>query len=285
MIICIFTGLLTPIKDMPYTYTWRIMQGNTTQNINEHLPLTLIENKPVLISLAIIIALGMFTKLKIRLRDIFFISGLTLLAFMSRRQVSMLVLFGGFSAARMIADFFEMYDKEGTVEILNYETTILGEVITIFLVFLISYFSYSGIRNDVFVSQSSYPVEACKWIKENLDYKNIKIFNDYNYGSYMLLQDIPVFIDSRCDLYTPEFNGEYDKAKKKFVGKDIFTDYINISSIGTYYNDKFEEYGITHVITKSKSKLNMLISRDSKYKKIYSDNNFIIYEREEENKV
>ena len=129
-----------------------------------------------------------------------------------------------------------------------------------------------------YISESSYPVEACKWIKENLDYKNIRMFNDYNYGSYMLYQDIPVFIDSRCDLYTPEFNGEKGE-DGKYVGQDIFSDFMNISSIATYYNTKFNEYDITHVMTKNNTKLNMLLSRDEGYKKIYKDDDFIIYER------
>jgi len=115
MIICIFTGLLTPIKDMPYTYTIKIMQGNTTKSINEHLPLTLIDYKPILAVLTLTIAVVAFSKVKIRLRDLFFFCGLTLLALMTRRQISMLVLFGGFVFARIAADFFEIYDKMGLI--------------------------------------------------------------------------------------------------------------------------------------------------------------------------
>ncbi len=278
MIICGFTGLLTPIKDMPYTYTWRIMQGNTTSKINEHLPLTLINNKPILYSLTAFIALLAFTKIKIRARDLFMIGGLTLLALMTRRQVSMLTLFGGIIIARILSELIEKYDLNGTQELINYMTSALGELLTILLVFAISYSIYKPQINDKYVDSNSYPVEACDWIKENLDYKNIKIFNDYNYGSYMMFEDIPVFIDSRCDLYTPEFNGTYNKEKRKFEGQDIFTDYLNISDLATYYQGKFDEYKITHVITKSNSRLNMLLSRDSKYKELYKDSKFIIYE-------
>ena len=62
-------------------------------------------------------------------------------------------------------------------------------------------------------------------------------------------------------------------------GKDIFSDYINISSIGTYYETKFEEYGITHLIMYKNAKLNMFISRDNNYKQLYEDDRFVIYER------
>lgn len=279
MAIAVLTGLLSPLKDMPYTYTWRIMKGNTAKNVSEHLPLTLIENKPVLISITVTLALLIFTKAKIRLRDLLFIGGLLLLTLMTRRQSSMLAIFGGFALARVSTEILDFYDKKGLTDLAKYMTSITGEILTILLIFSMCYVQYKPKMNDKYINEKSYPVEASQWIKENLDYKNIKLFNDYNYGSYMLFEDIPVFIDSRCDLYTPEFNGTYDKNDKKFHGQDIFTDFINISSLSTYYDTKFEEYGITHLITKTNSKLNMFISRDGNYKQIYKDDNFLIYER------
>lgn len=279
MLICLLTGLLTPIKDMPYTYTYRIMQGNTTKSVSEHLPLTLAENIPILVIITATFALAMFTKIKIKLRDIFFFGGLTLLAIMTRRQVSMLVLFGGFVVSTMLANLIEMYDKNGTEDFMKYTTSILGEVLTILLIFIMSFSMYRKNINASYINTSNYPVDATTWIKENLDYKNIKLFNDYNYGSYLLLNDIPVFIDSRCDLYTPEFNGSYNKEEKKYEGKDIFSDYLNISNISTWYDTKFKDYGITHVMCKANSKLKMLISRDDGYKELYNDSKFVIYER------
>ena len=279
MIICVFTGFLTPIGDMPFTYTLKIMQGNTTNSVSEHLPLTLIENKAVLISLVLMLALLIFTDTKITLRDLFMVGGLTLLSLMTRRQVSMLVLFGGIIFAKTLVEFINKLDKKGTEQVIEFMTTTIGEILTILFVFSISYYMYIPNKNAEYISKSSYPTEAVTWIKENLDYENIRLFNDYNYGSYLLLNDIPVFIDSRCDLYTPEFNGEKDE-NGKYSGQDIFSDYINVSSIGAYYDTKFNEYNITHVMTKSNSKLNMLISRDDKYKQVYKDDNFLIYERE-----
>ena len=281
MFICLFTGLLTPIGDMPYTYTLRIMQGNTTASISEHLPLTLIDSKSILFCLTLTIALLIFTDTKIKLRDFFFLAGLTLLALMSRRQISMLVLFGGMVLAKIITELIEKYDKKGTKEVMNFMTSTIGEILTILFIFALSYFMYVPQQNAPYINSSSYPVEAVDWIKENLDYKNIRMFNEYNYGSYLLLEDIPVFIDSRCDLYTPEFNGEKGD-DGKYHGQDIFSDFMNISSIATYYDTKFNEYDITHVMTKTNTKLNMLLSRDDGYKQIYKDDNFIIYERENE---
>ena len=88
----------------------------------------------------------------------------------------------------------------------------------------------------------------------------------------MLFRGIPVFIDSRADLYAPEFSGKAD---------DIFMDFINTSSIGTFYEDTFEKYGITHVITYENSKMNMIITKtnDPHYKELYKDDYFVVYER------
>lgn len=278
MIICAFTGLLTPLGDTPYTYLIKTMQGNTMQNINEHLPLTLINNKEILVVFALFLAILIFTDTKIKLRDFFMLAGLTLLAFMSRRQISLFVLICGFIFAKLIVALLDKYDKEGSNKMITSMTKLLGKTLTILIVILVSFYLYRGKIKAPIVNESSYPVAACDYIIENLDLENIKLYNEYNYGSYLLYRGIPVFIDSRADLYAPEFNGTKGE-DGKYHGRDIFTDYINISNISTYYEDKFEEYGITHVIIKTNSKLNMFLKRDDNYKKLYSDNNFIIYER------
>ncbi len=278
MIICAFTGLLTPLGDTPYTYLVKTMQGNTMDNISEHLPLTLINNKNILVVFAMFLAILIFTDTKIKLRDFFMLAGLTLLAFMSRRQVSIFVLVAGFVFEKLIVSLLDKYDREGSEKVAIGMTKILGKILTILVVILVSFYLYRGKIKAPIVSTTSYPVAACDYILENLDVENMKIFNEYNYGSYLLYRGIPVFIDSRADLYAPEFNGTKGE-DGKYDGRDIFTDYINISSISTYYENKFEQYDITHVIIKKGSKLNMFLSRDDKYDELYSDKNFILYER------
>lgn len=270
MLICILTGLLTPLQGTPYTYLIKTMEGNTTQNISEHLPLTLINSKDIMCYIIILLAILIFTDTKIKLRDFFMIGGLLLLTFMSRRQMSMFVLIGSFVLNNLICSLFDKYDPEGTNKFIKHMTSKLGIALTVGIVVLASLGIFIPKRNSKFISKSSYPVDAVEYIKKNVDLTTMKIFNEYNNGSYLLLHDIPVFIDSRADLYTPEFN----------KGKDIFSDFINISNINIYYEDKFEEYGITHVLIGKKSKLNLLLSRDDKYKELYSDDDFVFYERE-----
>lgn len=278
MLICTLTGLLTPIGTTPYTLLPKLMQGNTTQNISEHQPLTLINNRAMLIIFTVFLMFLIFTDTKLSLRDFFMLAGLTLLTFMTRRQASMFVIVCGFIFAKMSANFLRKYDKDGTDKVIKIMTSLLGKIFTVLLVILLSFIMYKGKINNEFVNSSSYPVKAADYILEELDINNMRLFNEYNYGSYLLYRGIPVFIDSRADLYAPEFNGKKN-ADGKYDGRDIFSDYINTSNITKYYEETFEKYKITHVILKTNTKLNMLISRDENYKELYKDKSFIIYER------
>lgn len=273
MIICALMGLITPIGDTPYTYLYKTMEGNTTKNISEHLPLTLANNTDVICMLIIFLAILIFTSVKIKLSDLFMLVGLCYLMFSTRRQASMFALICSVILTRFLIDLIKRYTKNGLQEA---EKTAkhIGVIIT--LTILMSVVYYDSITNkidDEFVDSSSYPVAACDYILENIDLENAKFYNEYNFGSYMLFRDIPVFIDSRADLYAPEFSGN--------ESEDIFSDFINTSSIGKFYEDTFEKYKITHLLISKKSKTNMIITKteDENYKELYSDDDFIVYER------
>ena len=273
MIICAFTGLLTPLGNTPYTYLYKTMQGNTTQNISEHLPLTLINNENAMCILIMFLAILIFTKVKIRLSDLFMLSGLCYLMFSTRRQFSIFVLICSVILTKFIVDLINIYTKNRIKEV---EDAFKNVFVVISLTVLMGLISYNTVKpkfDDKFVDSKSYPVEACDYILENINLDTARFYNEYNFGSYMLFRGIPVFIDSRADLYAPEFSGNKDE--------DIFTDFINTSSISKFYEDTFKKYNITHVILGKNSKTNMIITKthDKNYKEIYSDDNFVIYER------
>ena len=277
MLICILTGLLTPLGTTPYTYLIKTMQGNTTQNIGEHLPMTIINHTEILCTIVIFLSILIFTDTKIKLRDLFMLTGLAYLMLYSRRQLTMFVLMGSIILNRLVTDLLEKYDEGGIKEFTDYVVTKIGILITIGTVIVVSTYFIKPKLDNKFINDSSYPVAACDYILENLDVNNIKLYNDYNFGSYLLYRGIPVFIDSRCDLYAPEYNTPTNNPED---GQDIFMDFINTSSINTYYEDTFEKYGMTHIITYKNSKISMLISKreDNKYKKLYEDDKFVIYE-------
>ena len=276
IVICAFTGFLTPIGDTPYTYLEKTMQGNTTQNINEHLPMTLANDTEVVCTLIIFLSILIFTKAKIRLSDLFMLGGLCYLMLMTKRQVTMFVLICSFILNRLIVELVDNYTKEDLKKLTD--NLVKLPVIIIVIAVMLGFSYHMGkdkIGNEI-VDESAYPVQACDYILENIDLGKAKFYNEYNYVSYMLFRGIPVFIDSRADLYAPEFSGKDD---------DIFSDFINTSNIGTFYEDTFDKYGITHVITYKNSKMNMIITKthDPKLKQLYSDKYFVIYERVNDN--
>ena len=102
-------------------------------------------------------------------------------------------------------------------------------------------------------------------MKENLEMDKVKLYNEYDFGSYLILNDIPVFIDSRSDLYTSSFNG----------GTDIFNECMNITE---NYGRIFKKYDITHILIYKDTYLNQILAASSNYKLVHREDRFMLYE-------
>lgn len=270
MIICLFTGLLTPLGDAPYTYLVKTLQGNTTKIINEHLPIVIMNFKPQLCMIVLILAILIFTDTKIRLKDLFMLGGLLLLALTSRRQISMFALIGLTILNGFIVTLANKYDKGGCEKFIQSIQKPLGLVLTFVVVLAICAPFVKDKINQKFITEA-YPIGACDYILENLNLGNIKIYNEYNYGSYLIYRGIPVFIDSRADLYTPEF--DYKQRR------NIFSDCMQLNPISDKYDEIWNKYKITHVLIPNSSLNRLILGRDENYKELYSDSHFILYER------
>ena len=275
MLICALTGFLTPLGTTPYTYLIKTMQGNTTQNISEHLPMTLINCQDVLCAIIIFLAIFTFTKTKMRLTDLFMIVGLTFLMLYSKRQSTMFIIIGSVILNRMTYDWLETWIKDVDTKIIDTFTTWFGGFMLSAIIILLSlYFLKPKIKSS-YIDEKTYPVQMSDFILEyfeenGTDLSEVRLYNEYNYGSYLLYRGIPVFIDSRCDLYAPEYNG----------GRDIFMDFIESSNISVWFENIFKKYDITHLILYKNSKMNMIIEEANLdgYKLLKEDDYFVFYE-------
>ncbi len=280
MIVCLFTGLLSPLGLTPYDYIIKTMLGDTTSNISEHLPTTLINSVEALTAFGIILLIMTLTKAKLKLSDAFMLGGLMFLMLYSRRHQSLFFLIGSIILNKLLLDILENYKKNG-IQII--EKILFSKIsialITLLVVILSVYFILQKDGNT-FVDKSTYPVDASEWILQNLNLDEIKLFNEYNYGSYLLYKGIPVFIDSRADLYAPEFN---TPTNNKDDGRDIFMDFIDSSNLNVFYENIFEKYEITHLILCKNSKINLVITNTNrgKYNCLYEDDYFVVYKIEE----
>ena len=274
LVIAVLIGFINPMGTGAFTYTYKIYQGNTTDSINEHLPLTLADNKPYAIMLIFIIVSLVLFDVKVRLSDLFMLAGTIFLSFNARRQVSLVVIMGMPILAKVISGFFEKYDQKLCDIVKKLATSMVGIVITVGLVTLIAQDIYAEKKDDDYINTNSYPVEASEWLisymeENNISKEDLHLYNEYNYGSYLLFKDIPVFIDSRCDLYTPEFGSE----------EDIFSDALSVPRLNSNYETIFEKYDVRYVMLESDSNVNNNLQADVDYDLLYDDGSFAIYKR------
>ena len=271
-IICIFTGLLTPLKDIPYTYMIKSIKGNTMNFISEHQAVDLIHAIPTLVIMLITVALLFSNKIKIRLQDIFMLFGMTILALISYKQFPIFLICTMTIINKLSMQVIPDKIKEKVTKLIEKILAIKGMIYISLITVAITLWQYKKIAVQNYVDSNEYPVQATKWLKDNykIDKTKMKLFNDFNYGSYLLFNNIPVFIDGRADAYDPVFNGREE---------DSFLDYMQTSSLQVWYEDTFEKYEITHIITKTNSNFNIFLQRNIRYNKLYDDGTFIIYER------
>lgn len=262
--ISLLMGLLTPSR-ICYTYVFKIMLGDSQQYISEHQPL-----QPIIQPLFILlVTIFIFYKEKIKARDFFMIFGLIILTLMAVKYLLLFYTIGLFYICKI---FIEQLNKSGDRTFSILENIIFNKnVITVLLIVFVGLIGLYGIKmnyKDKYLDEKNYPVKAVEYIKHNLDYKNIRMYNKYDIGGYILFNDIPVFIDPRCDLYFKEFNDR---------NLDVFDDVVKINKKLDSYKKIFKKYDINYVLLKKSEGLYFIIKTDSNYEKIYDDKYFSLF--------
>lgn len=274
MILILFSGLLTPIHDTPYTYILDSMFGHS--NFGDEKSIAYVEEmKPIILSrhielscfvLALIVLLAVPVT-KIKLEHIFLLAGLLIMTISSVRYVYLFILLGTY----VLCDLFtQCSDKYLEKEMPYFEKIIVHPISILICIVITCIFTIPNLqksKNIDYADKMLYPVDATAYIKQNLDYKNIRIFNSYNFGSYLMFHDIPVFIDSRLDVYCSEFNNT-----------DVFFDYVKVFGGSVHYKEIFEKYDFTHVLLYNSETINTYIKDDPNYNLIYEDEYFSLYE-------
>ena len=263
----LFMGIFSPSR-ICYTYIFRVMMGISQEYIMEHASMVVIDN-PLFIAFSLVLLLILiFGNVKIYLKELFMIGGLMLMSLVSVRHLIFFYTIGLFYISVLVMRYLND-KKDRSLDILGVLLVKNGIVYICMYLLVISAFiyKYSDICKSEYVPENSYPVGVVKYINDNLDVDDLRLYNDYNYGSYLLYNDIPVFIDSRCDLYLPEFNG---------LDYNIFLDDMEIID---EYEEKFKFYNVSHVMLNKEEFLYKILVNDNNYKEIYSDDNFVLYEK------
>lgn len=264
MIICILGGFITPIGFAPFINMFKTVGEVSTDIIAEMKPLDLYSSKGFIIYICTFIGIVGFSKIKANIVDCFYLLGFGLLSLSSIRSIYFFYLIGIFPISHVINEFFKNYSfKISTTKIQYY---FLFAIVFI-LVICFSTSNFSNKLLEYYVSTKDYPVDASEYIKNNINISTMRLYNHFNNGSYLEFCGIPVFIDSRAEIYLNTFNDT-----------NILEDW-SISNESKKYKTIFDKYGITHALLYNESKIVDYISEDKEWEKIYQDDSFVIYEK------
>ena len=270
IIITILLGFCMPKGISPYTDMFKVVGGISTEFIDELQPITIDTNVLFWGSLIMCISILIFTKTKIRVSDGLFILGFALMSLSALRCVYFYYLIAGICIVRLINDCLEEYNF--SFDFLNNKVKKYILMMIYIAVIIISIRNlFANLRKD-YINTIEYPVSATQYIIENCDTSNMRIFNHFNFGSYLEFKGIKAFIDSRSGIFTEEFN----------EGVTILEDWINVVEGRENYNTLFNKYNITHALLYNDEIISLYIGTDPNWNLIYQDDIFVIYERIED---
>ncbi|MCR4557301.1 MAG: hypothetical protein K5779_05725 [Saccharofermentans sp.] len=257
------TGLLTPTR-LCYTSIFKASSGSTVKYITEHKPLVLANAKYVLIGVILFVVLLAFFKVKCRLDLLLLFGGTMYMALNSNRHVGLLVYLGWFALFYLIFGALVMIPvkfREGIRKTIIPALAILVPAVLGLANNRVQRFSF---YDSEFVCD-----EAIDYLKENYDVQELRLFNDYSAGAYLLFRDVPVFIDSRVNEYTKEFDPTLER--------NVFDDYMSVISLREDWREIVEYYDFDGYLIARDGVLNEMLSVSPDVEKVWEDDNMVIY--------
>ncbi len=269
-----FLMFLNPFGIDAVIYGFKTLSNEfINQYIMEFQPFSIKNTYGVMITIYVSIFLFsfMFTKLNIKLQHFLLFFGTLFMTLLSIRHFSLLIICS-ITCLPYIEEIFErcrdsIYNN--MMEKGKKYIKITVRFVIVCLLIRTSANSMMVIKEYSFVPKSTYPVEAIEYIKDNIG-SDKRIFNEYTWGSLMMLNDIKVFIDSRADLYTKEYSKKED---------DIAMDYIRINNCTGNYIDLLNKYNIDYIFIEKSSNLAKNILEHDEYKMMYEDEISYIIEK------
>ena len=274
LFLIIIGGMITPNGTFTFTYLLKLMFGDTMNYINEHLPIVVASSVEFVVFIIFTITCIGFIDSKLSLSEAFLLLGLYFMTFIGRRHLILLTLLCSPILIRMMNDFIMKNIMKGE----NWEKRLELTEKFLFIFFAIiavgvSIKEYTKNLKTDYILEDTYPVEASEWLNSYIEENDISkedfhLYNEYNYGSYLLFKGIPVFIDSRAEPYSPEFNKDVT----------VFDDYMDLTSGKISYTELFEKYDINYAIVYQDSMTNTYMKEDENCLELYSDDYFVIYQ-------
>ena len=232
--------------------------------VTEFYPLTITSytGEIFYIYLTVIIISLFYSQKKIKLEHFLFFIGTAFMSLMTVRHTSLFILFSIPCLSYIEPILIKIRDNmyKGITDLGKKVINIFAISIFFTAVFLFGIFRYKALNCNGYLPKSTYPIDSVEYIKTNIG-NDKRIFNEYTYGSLLMFNDIKVFIDSRADLYTKEYNKDCTVAE----------DYIAAITCAGNYEEILTKYNIEYLLIGKDSALAHNIFNDKKYEKIFED--------------
>lgn len=263
-LIGIFTGLCSPAGLAPYTDMFKVMLGISNEFIGEIAPTNFANNKIFFEIILIVILFIVNGKQKIKISDLLYILGFGVLTLLVYRGFFFFVFLSGISITNVIVSFF----RENNIKVNKCLRNLVFVLSGVLFVLVVCVNSLEVMEYEL-IPTKDYPVKLSEYVLENVEIDKMRIYNDFNYGSYLEYKGIKAFIDSRSGMFCEEFN----------PGCTILEDWYSLYSGEKGYIEIFEKYGITHAICKKFDKLSEKLDKDGNWILIYTDKYWNLYEK------
>lgn len=266
-VITFFGGLITPLGLAPYINIFKTVGEVSSDFISEMAPIIPALRPESTYFLIVFAGIVGFSKVKVKLSDTLILFGFALLSFSNIRSVYFFLFLGSFAIGNILTSFYNEYElKIKNRKICNGSFTILTLIIIII--------STSNLLFNINLSYEDpklCPTGVVNYVLENFEKEEIdkmRIYNGFNFGSYMEFRGLPVFMDSRAEIYLSKFNNT-----------TIIEDFLKLSGGIVHYNDIFEKYNINYALIENDSMVANYIYQDRYWNLLYQDNYFSFYEK------
>ena len=229
--------------------------------IDEFQPFSMRDSITMLHVLYIIFVLFVFmvSKAKVDLKDMLLIFGTLFMHFTAYRYTSLFII-----CSAVIVKYILSIIK--TMELEKVDK--IAFVVTSIMIMIVLGVDILSTRNLDYLEDAVAPVKAVEVLKENIDEDTI-LYNEYIWGGYLILNDVKVFIDSRADLYTEEYND----------GVTVAKDFAKIQMLQEGYKEAMEKYNFNMYLVHSNSLTSRMLDDKEEFKCIYTDDAASIYKK------
>lgn len=257
-ILMFLIGFINPYTYKTIFYVFTSFGNDLLKStITELKPFNISEHTPMFIYMCIILILYYINKKeKIELRYFLLVIGSTILALESIKSFNFFLLGGIFPLTKVFGLKFQEFDNKKH----NLIYYILNIIVLISIITLIIYnYTPNKIEDN----------KAIQYLKNNYT-KNKSVYTEFYEGSYIEYLGFKCYIDPRAEAFLKVNNHK----------KDIYKEYIDLNNRRINYKKFLDTYNFDLLLVNKHNSMYKNLKEDNyKYKLVYNDKDYQLYEK------